>query len=589
MHSSLPKSDADEEISFVFGGLTLEPDGTLLKGDVPVHLTPKELAALRILIENQGRIVTPSQLKDALWHDVHVTPDSVPRCISSLRARLGVDAGIRTIYKRGYRLDATVRRTVVPKYSRLPRLAILPFVSRPGAPEHLGPSLAEELATRLTAFQPPFVQIMARDSVFVLAAHGLGTIDIGQKIGADFALAGSVQTFAAFLRVRIEMIRIADGVQIWVEDVLGPSTRPVEMEAELLNRLAYRLGNRLPLRAGNSVTLAGAAESDPSAYNTYLLGRFEGHAHDWHRLRGGIELLQKATDLDRTLIAARSELARAYITSCLYGYESPQVAAAQVFHTAIYQPGSQDASRETLPALAWLAFHFDRDLMRAIHLFSIVEERPHNSWSASLHALFALSRRRFDEAQQILRNALIMDKYSPCLHIELAWAQHLAGQAADSVLSAEHCLAMFPGDEVAELCAAIILAFNNDPLRAAKLAHGVAVRLPHFHIALGTEAYALARGGDPAAATEILERLQWMGRERYNCTSFSPAAYLALGDIEAALADLRIAEESRCPWFFQALSDPRLKQLHGHPEFERMRLTLKAIESTTTQESACVI
>jgi hypothetical protein len=64
---------------------------------------------------------------------------------------------------------------------------------------------------------------------------------------------------------------------------------------------------------------------------------------------------------------------------------------------------------------------------------------------------------------------------------------------------------------------------------------------------------------------------------------FMPAAYLALRDHEAALAELRAMNEARCPWFFQMLADPRLKPLHGNPEFEQMRAILPAMEAEAEQ------
>src|SRR5258708_3713275 len=103
MDRSFLPEDSETEEGFTFANLRLEPDGTLLRGDESLHLAPKELAALRVLLAYPGRIVTPAQLKEFLWPDVHVTADSVPRCISSLRSRLGPQVRIRTIYKRGYR------------------------------------------------------------------------------------------------------------------------------------------------------------------------------------------------------------------------------------------------------------------------------------------------------------------------------------------------------------------------------------------------------------------------------------------------------------------------------------------------------
>jgi hypothetical protein len=57
-----------------------------------------------------------------------------------------------------------------------------------------------------------------------------------------------------------------------------------------------------------------------------------------------------------------------------------------------------------------------------------------------------------------------------------------------------------------------------------------------------------------------------------------------LGDPEAALADLRVAEKARCPWFFQMLADPRLKPLHGFSEFERMSAILTRMEAAAAHE-----
>jgi hypothetical protein len=64
-----------------------------------------------------------------------------------------------------------------------------------------------------------------------------------------------------------------------------------------------------------------------------------------------------------------------------------------------------------------------------------------------------------------------------------------------------------------------------------------------------------------------------------------PAVYVALGDLDAALAELRVSNEARCPWFFQMLADPRLKPLQGRLEFEQMRGILTAMEAEAAQDA----
>ena len=85
-------------------------------------------------------------------------------------------------------------------------------------------------------------------------------------------------------------------------------------------------------------------------------------------------------------------------------------------------------------------------------------------------------------------------------------------------------------------------------------------------------------------AQAILERLQWLSRERYVLNTFTPAVHVALGDHESALRELRIAAEARCPWFFQTLADPRLKPLAGEKAFQAMLDQLAGFEQEAAGE-----
>ena len=68
--------------------------------------------------------------------------------------------------------------------------------------------------------------------------------------------------------------------------------------------------------------------------------------------------------------------------------------------------------------------------------------------------------------------------------------------------------------------------------------------------------------------------------------SFMPALFVALGDPDGALAEMSAAAESRCPWFFQMLADPRMKSLHQRPEFARMQKLLDRMEASAEKHAA---
>jgi len=618
----MPAIQGPKEPAIGFAGFRLESDGSLYRGELLLHLPPRELAALRLLLAKAGQIVTPLQLKQALWGDVHVTADSVPKCMSSLRARLQPEDCIQTVYKRGYRLTAGVRLHEAASAARfLPRLAIPPFATEFGVPEHLGTAIAEETIARLSNTPKPLASVLARDSVFTLALRGLTAQQIGETLKADLVLAGALRAFPAHFRLRVEMIRVDDGVQIWVEDLIVERSRIAGSESELIGRIHFRLGaagrprieaspvagESDPLVVGKgaapplnhpqmlpparswsiepgSILASADPESDSSAlrreaYGLYLRGRHEWQTLERHRMQDGLQHLTRATEIDPALMAAKVELVHLCVTQAFYGFMAPAVEADLVRRTAESVPDLSRQAEAILPALAWVNFHFDHNLPAARRAFDLSSHLPHDPWITRVRTMFALSRHRFQEAIGLLRAAIQLDPFSPWLQNRLAWAFHLNGQAGESMDQIENAVQMFPDHEGTALYGSLIFAFRGDTERALDFTQNLVERRPHFDLASATHAYALACAGRDAEALAILERLQWLSRERYVIRSFTPAVYLALGDPGLALTELRAANEQRCPWFFQMLADPRLKPLHGHPEFEQLQAILDRMET----------
>ena len=612
-HSSAPAGSPDTAASFAhpdaqpgssgfsFGKFRLEPDGLLYRGETPIHLPPQELAALRLLLAHAGQIVTAQQLRQALWGGIHVTTDSVPRCLSSLRTHLAPDVCIQTVYKRGYRFCLEVSPLGSAPAQALPRLAILPFESGHGVPAHLGAAIAEETTFRLGVARNPLLATLAQDSVFTLAQRGLSAQEIGLALRADLILAGSLRLLPARYRLRVEMIRVADATQIWVEDFVVERDRIAGLEQELADRLFARLHNGgLDL----SASAAPDRELEPGsarreAYETYLHAHHEWQTLERHRMQDGLQLLLKATELDPALTAARVDLVNLCVTQSFYGYMSAAAAAETARQAALpwMQPAGSGSwspvlfenftgrAQTMLPALGWFCFHVDRDLSTALHAFSLSAHLPHDPWITRARVMLELSRHRFPQAIALLRSAIQQDPFSPWLHARLAWALHLDGQAEASLECIRHVIAQFPDHDGARMYGAILLAFNGETAQAIDLARDLTLRLPYFDIATAVHAYALACAGRRDEARVILERLQWLSRERFVINSFTPAVYVALGDYDSALAELRASAGSHCPWFFQMLADPRLRPLHAHPDFAALRQLLAGMESAASNNS----
>jgi len=549
-----------------------------------VQLTGSELAVLRLLLGSKGKVVTHADLNRAAAGGARDTTenvvDSAAEAIASLRKRLGPDVQIETVSRRGFRFASEAHELSETPSSTLPHVAVLPLFAEFGVAEYLGAAVTEGAIKLLGRQRLSVCTLAARESVATLARRGLSALDIGRAVRADMVLTGTLRALPAHHRMRAEMIQVEDGRPLWTEDVLVERSNPAKLEVQLARLITLRL-------EGGAISITASAEPEGyelyepvnrEAYELYQRARYEWQSLERHRMQDAVQHLTRAIELDASLMAARVDLAHLAITEAFHGYLSPSVAVDLVRSAA--RPGFDIGAEgeAILPAVGWVSFHYDRDVRTALKAFELSSHLPHDPWISRARVILALSRWRFEEATQIINQALSTDPWSPWLHARLAWVHHLAGNAAASVSQINDALLKFPLHEGIEFYAGIILAFNGEAERAAELAAALAQRRPYFDPATAVRAYTLAVAGRRDEALSILEQMEWTGRERYVLNSLSAAVYVALGQPDRALAELQAANEARCPWFFQTLADPRLAPLRATGEFRDLEQILKNME-----------
>lgn len=87
----------------------------LTRGGRRVHLAPKALRMLELLIESRPRVLTKQELHERLWPQTFVSDSSLARLAAELRAALGDDARsprfVRTAHRIGYAFIGSVDAT----------------------------------------------------------------------------------------------------------------------------------------------------------------------------------------------------------------------------------------------------------------------------------------------------------------------------------------------------------------------------------------------------------------------------------------------------------------------------------------------
>jgi DNA-binding winged helix-turn-helix (wHTH) protein/tetratricopeptide (TPR) repeat protein len=95
-----------------FAGFELDQERVELRGPggEAIKLRPQTFAMLTLFAVNAGRALSKQELMEAVWPNVHVSHDSLFKCIRELRTALGDDRRqlIKLVSGHGYMLDAEV-------------------------------------------------------------------------------------------------------------------------------------------------------------------------------------------------------------------------------------------------------------------------------------------------------------------------------------------------------------------------------------------------------------------------------------------------------------------------------------------------
>ncbi len=322
-------------------GVLVRPQENCLQVDgEEVHLEPKVMAVLQVLMSHSGEVVSRQTLMETVWAGRVVGEEVLTRCISELRSALGDKAGdprfIQTVPKKGYRLLVGPTAPELPTYRRRviavaaaavlsitsalalwiatqpeapTRIAVLPF-SAEQADHHLGSGVAEEIMNTLVGL--PELRVTSRTAAF---AERLETDpkQIGAALDVDALLTGAVRRTPEGFRMSVQLVEVSSGDHLWADTFEGPESSFYAMQDRIVASVADTLD--LPLTEPLQVA---RATTDINALDLYLLGRHHWHERTPEGLERAVVYFQQAIDADPGMSQAYSGLADAYLLQANY-------------------------------------------------------------------------------------------------------------------------------------------------------------------------------------------------------------------------------------------------------------------------------
>jgi TolB-like protein/class 3 adenylate cyclase len=135
----------------------------------------------------------------------------------------------------------------VPPPSSAPHLSmvVLPFANLGGDPEqeYFVDGVTESLTTDLSRINGAFV--IARNTAFTFKGKAVDVKKLGRELNVRYVLEGSVQRGGNRLRVNVQLIDAETGNHLWAERFDKPVADLLDMQDEIVSRLANTLNAQL--------------------------------------------------------------------------------------------------------------------------------------------------------------------------------------------------------------------------------------------------------------------------------------------------------------------------------------------------------
>ena len=269
------------------------PDGST------TQLRPQPFATLRYLVANANRLVSKTELHEAVWFGAAVTDDSLVQCVHAVREALFDNDRnlIQTVSRRGYRLNLPEDRATAPSGTSI---AVLPFASGGEVESYFADGMAEEVITGLSRL--PGLFVIARISSFAYRGQVMDVRRIAAELGVRYLLDGNVRRAGQRLRINAHLIDGATAAEIWAGRFEGRAEDVFDLQDELTEQIVGVLEPSL-----QRAEIARAKRKMPDqldAYDLYLravplvLANIAGGSDE------ALRLLLAALDLDPELLPA---------------------------------------------------------------------------------------------------------------------------------------------------------------------------------------------------------------------------------------------------------------------------------------------
>jgi serine/threonine-protein kinase len=448
--------------------------------------------------------------------------------------------------------------------TRRASIAVLPFVNMSPEPEqdYFCDGISEEIINALTRVSG--LNVIARTSAFQFKGVAVDIREVGQRLGADLVIQGSVRKAGMQLRIAAQAIDSESGHHLWSQ-TFGRELKDIFAIQE---EIAESVAGLLRLQMPEARVRSSARNLD--AYTRYLRARFLIYQQSPEAQRVAIEQLRELIDLFPDYAPAYSSIAEANGLLCFFGLVSGRDMYPEVKANAERGYALDPNSGETCTVLGGIRSCFEYRWDEADRLYErALQLQPGHAIAHLFRAVGSLCRGNILAAESGFRRAAELDPISASGCARMAYLHYVKG---DYRSAAEHLRKSFDLDRdypEARLYDGLLHFQQRDY-------DGVIQRLSSSPVPLdiGVTAAAHARKGSESRARKCIEELSRLAGGQYVTPLAEAFAAVGIGDHDLAFRRLGEAIEQKTNFVNVLAIEPFFAPLRSDRRFSGLLETL---------------
>jgi TolB-like protein/Tfp pilus assembly protein PilF len=562
----------EARVIYCFDRFFIDPGSfKILHNNREVSLRRKSFEILVYLLENRNRVVSKSELFKSIWQDTFVNETAASQCISEIRKVLCDESKapkfVKTIARVGYQFVADVRE--LPILTNQPSIAILAFkdMSREGDLDYLCEGLAEEIINTLSQFK--VLRVAGRTSAFSFKEKNIDLREIGNRLGVESVLEGSLRRSDIGLRVGAQLITVSDGFHLWSEQFDVEMSSIFAIRDQISKRIIECLN--IEARFKEKHTYVETKTVNLDAYLLYLRARHLFIRDCESSVKKAIKYFEEAIERDNNFSDAYAELSLCYSRLGFANNMPPTHAyqrAKQFATKAIELDPSSSLAHATMGFVAllrdWDWEKADEATRRAITLNPLSED------ACVFRAIYHVAVGNAEQAVIDAQKAVRLEPLSNLSNSFLAWCLLRSGKLSEAIDQLEKTLELEPADPRNQLYLGQSYLLSSRTSEGLETIQKALDESGGNLLTLSGLGWAYGMAGRRAEALEIICKL----KNRFDAEEARPyliaKVYAGLGEKDLAFHWLNLAFQQHDSSLTFVKTDETLPTIQNDPRFDKL-------------------